>query len=187
VSEIDSDAKAKRGQWPDCITTFEELRANPPPCLSFLGDLEPKQLVDNLYFGTEIPGGGNVTGEDWRSFCDKSITPRFPEGLTVLEGYGQWQGKAGRTTKESAYLVQIIHSNTPETNAAIKEVIQIYLKRFSQESVAQVRIVSEVEFHRLDDNQSPNSTSPGSNPGKGFESFDTPAQSFVTQVRRVTL
>ena len=39
-----------------------------------------------LFFGTAIKGGGVVTDEQFRAFLDSEITPRFPEGLTVLTG-----------------------------------------------------------------------------------------------------
>jgi hypothetical protein len=29
----------------------------------------------------------------WRDFLDKEVTPRFPDGLSVMDVYGQWQGK----------------------------------------------------------------------------------------------
>ena len=30
---------------------------------------------------------------EWRAFLDREVTPRFPSGLSVLDVYGQWQGK----------------------------------------------------------------------------------------------
>src|SRR5690606_25210715 len=28
----------------------------------------------------------------WRGFLDREVTPRFPDGLTVVDVYGQWRG-----------------------------------------------------------------------------------------------
>ncbi len=48
-----------------------------------------------LYFGLgpiEHPDQG-LTEVDWRAFLDKEVTPRFPDGLSVMDVYGQWEGK----------------------------------------------------------------------------------------------
>lgn len=39
-----------------------------------------------LSFGTTLPDGSEMTDEQWGDFLDAEITPRFPDGLTVLEG-----------------------------------------------------------------------------------------------------
>src|SRR5690606_41197674 len=44
-----------------------------------------------LYFGTQRPGGAPVTEAEWAAFLDEKVTPRFPDGLTVLTGNGQWR------------------------------------------------------------------------------------------------
>src|SRR6476660_1905311 len=55
-----------------------------------------KGWVDTkLYFGLgpfDHPDQG-VSEADWRGFLDREVTPRFPDGLSVLDVYGQWQGK----------------------------------------------------------------------------------------------
>src|SRR5262245_20034140 len=42
-----------------------------------------------LYFGTAKPDGV-VTDEEFHLFLDTEITPRFPDGLTLLKGDGQF-------------------------------------------------------------------------------------------------
>ena len=44
-----------------------------------------------LFFGTAKPDGTAVTEAEWTAFLADEITPRFPDGLTVLSGMGQWQ------------------------------------------------------------------------------------------------
>jgi hypothetical protein len=47
-----------------------------------------------LYFGlgpADHPDKG-VSEAQWRAFLDKEVTPRFPDGLSVVDVYGQWQG-----------------------------------------------------------------------------------------------
>ena len=40
-------------------------------------------------------GGGEVSEEEWRAFLETEVTPRFPDGLTVLTAYGQWRSRSG--------------------------------------------------------------------------------------------
>src|SRR3954469_22345925 len=34
-----------------------------------------------------------ISEAQWREFLDREVTPRFPDGLSVADIYGQWQGK----------------------------------------------------------------------------------------------
>lgn len=79
-------------------------------------------LRSELYFGVgsaEVSDGG-VREIRWRSFLDKEVTPRFPDGLTVFEAYGQWRdaGDAAPSRLRSKVLV-ILHEDTPANRAAI--------------------------------------------------------------------
>lgn len=40
-------------------------------------------------FGAPDDGAGEMR---WLAFLDREVTPRFPDGLTVLDAYGQWRG-----------------------------------------------------------------------------------------------
>ena len=48
-----------------------------------------------LYFGLGLAGDASsgVGEQGWRAFLDAEVTPRFPDGLSVVDVYGQWQGK----------------------------------------------------------------------------------------------
>ena len=54
-------------------------------------------MRSELLFGRARPDGTVVTDEEWRAFVDQEVTPRFPDGLTVLPGYGQWRSQASRS------------------------------------------------------------------------------------------
>src|SRR3546814_6622081 len=62
-----------------------------------------------LYFGTQRPGGAPVTAAEWAGFLDEEVTPRFPDGLTVLEGNGQWRNSKGVITRETATVLVILY------------------------------------------------------------------------------
>jgi hypothetical protein len=79
-------------------------------------------LRSELYFGvgsTAVSDAG-VSEIRWRSFLDKEVTPRFPDGLTVFEAYGQWRdaGETAPSRLRSKVLV-ILHEDTPANRAAI--------------------------------------------------------------------
>src|SRR5689334_19268923 len=48
-------------------------------------------IVAQLIFGRNIGNRLGVGEADWIRFLDQEVTPRFPDGLTVLNGRGQWR------------------------------------------------------------------------------------------------
>src|SRR5690242_10421816 len=64
-----------------------------------------KFIRTELYFGRNIPTGGTVSESDWQKFVDEVVTPRFPDGLTVLDADGQWRGKDGSIAREESKVI----------------------------------------------------------------------------------
>lgn len=100
-------------------------------------------LKDELYFGLTKPGGEPVSEAEWQEFVSAVITPRFREGLTVLDGSGQFLNTSGILIRENSKIVILIYESSPEKNQAINEVIETYKRTFQQESV--LRATSEVK------------------------------------------
>jgi hypothetical protein len=94
---------------------------------------------DVLYFGRNRPGGGTVTDEEWQSFLDQVLTPRFPAGLTVVGATGQWKGKSGLVEQERSEVVTVFHSGDEAPRRAVLEVVVEYKRRFRQEAVLRER------------------------------------------------
>jgi hypothetical protein len=108
--------------------------------------LPARALVRNeLIFGTARPHGGPLGEEEWQSFLDSVVTPRFPEGLTVLSAYGQWRGETG-LAKELSRILVIWHDRSPSRDADIEAIRAAYKERFDQESVLRIDSVSCVSF-----------------------------------------
>lgn len=97
-----------------------------------------------LYFGLSLPGGGEVTPDQWRAFVDGEVTPRFRAGLTVTAASGQWLGHDGKVVRENSRALMLIHA--PEQSADIEALRQIYRTRFHQESVMRVDTPACVRF-----------------------------------------
>jgi hypothetical protein len=99
---------------------------------------------DELYFGMSKPGGGMISEAQWEQFLNSEITPRFQDGLTVLDGYGQYLNSRGILAREKTKLVILIYSPSPEKNQAINEIIDSYKQKFQQESVLRVSSTVQV-------------------------------------------
>jgi hypothetical protein len=99
-----------------------------------------------LYFGRNRPGGGTVTDEEWQSFLDQVLTPRFPAGLTVVAATGQWKGKSGLVEQERSEVVTVFHSGDEAARRAVMEVVVEYKRRFRQDAVLRERMPTCARF-----------------------------------------
>jgi len=82
---------------PVCLVTI--ARAQLPET----SDTNAKQtnlLKDELYFGLTKPGGETISESEWQEFVKTVITPRFREGLTVLDGSGQFLTRRENSEQE---------------------------------------------------------------------------------------
>jgi len=98
----------------------------------------PGIVVDRLFFGTNIPSGGQVSDDDWKAFMKDVVTPRFKDGLTVLEGDGQWLDPRGDVVKEHVHIVEVAHKRDDATDAAIRAIADEYKKQFKQDAVLRI-------------------------------------------------
>jgi hypothetical protein len=92
-----------------------------------------------LYFGTSKPNNQQVTEAEFDDFVESVVTSRFPDGLTLLTGYGQFRSSTGELTREKSYLLILFYSpEMQDANTRIQEVRDQYRLRFTQESVLRV-------------------------------------------------
>ena len=109
-----------------------------------------KGWVDTrLYFGlgpVNHPEQG-VSEADWRNFLDREVTPRFPDGFSVIDVYGQWQGK-NQTAPERlrSKLLVIEHPDTKENNDKIDAIRTAWKKLTGDQSVLRVTQPADVSF-----------------------------------------
>ncbi len=87
-----------------------------------------------LYFGSARPGGV-VTDQEWDAFLKDEVTPRFPNGFSVMEATGQWRSADGTIVKERTHLLVLIQPDTRGIRFAVNEIINRYKILFQQEAV----------------------------------------------------
>jgi len=123
--------------------------AGPPPpapdaCAGLQGD---PGIAARLYFGRTQKGGRPIDDAAWRSFLEQNVTPRFPLGFTVLDGYGQWQQRAtGRIIREASTVIEIATDRSADTLWKLEAIRADYRERFEQESVGLVVTASCASF-----------------------------------------
>jgi hypothetical protein len=57
-------------------------------------------LKDEFYFGLTKPGAEILSESEWQKFVKTVITPRFREGLTVLDCSGQFLNRRENSEQE---------------------------------------------------------------------------------------
>ena len=88
-----------------------------------------------------------MTDAEFTNFMDREITPRFPDGLTLLTGYGQFLSSTGALIKErSKVLILLYPAGTAAANQSIQEIREKYKAMFKQESVLRVDGYAVVSF-----------------------------------------
>lgn len=106
-----------------------------------------KFLRTELYFGRSRPDGSIVSDADWKSFLAETVTPRFPDGFTILGASGQYREKSGRIISEPSQVLIFLYpeKTKKESRAKIEEIRTAYIKRFDQESVMRIDLIKKVD------------------------------------------
>jgi hypothetical protein len=97
--------------------------------------LRPMQQIE-MMFGRNIAGQLRVGNAAWSRFLAREITPRFPDGLTVLDASGQWRDPVGgRMVRERSKMVIIVAAEDAPVRDRIAAIVAAYKQRFRQRSV----------------------------------------------------
>ena len=103
----------------------------------------------HLYFGlgpADAPEKG-VSEAEWRDFLDKEVTSRFPAGLSVVDVYGQWQGKEEKAPERIRSKMLIIdYPGTADNDQRIEAIRAAWKKKTGDQSVMKVTQRADVSF-----------------------------------------
>lgn len=80
-------------------------------------------------------GGPPAAEADIRAFVDQEVMPRFPDGVTVLDGGRQWRGAENQLIREAQKVVQIVLPGKRDEAGRLEAVRAAYKRRFRRETV----------------------------------------------------
>jgi len=66
------------------------------------------------------------------------VTPRFPDGLSVVDVRGQYRNPDGRIERERTKLLVVVVFDAPAHATKVQAVIDAYRRRYGQYSVFHV-------------------------------------------------
>ena len=122
----------------------------PPPHASAAAHACPtgqtRATTAELVFGRNIGQTLGVSDADWRKFLDEDVTPRFPEGFSVMDVQGQWRASNGVLIHEPSKVIYLILDGGPDDPAKIANIRDAYKRRFKQEAVLLVTKQACVSF-----------------------------------------
>jgi len=102
-----------------------------------------------LYFGlgpADHPDQG-ISEARWREFLDREVTPRFPDGLSVADIYGQWLSKGKSVPGRLRSKVLIIdYPDSPESRGKIEAIRAAWKRMTGDQSVMRVSQSADVSF-----------------------------------------
>jgi hypothetical protein len=124
--------------------TVDFVRKVEPRCRSGFG--AESFFRTELFFGQSRPGGV-VSEAEFKAFVDARVTPRFPNGLTLLSGVGQFREASQAITVESSKLLILLYPRQDaEANRKIEQIRSDYKQTFQQQSVLRADEASCVSF-----------------------------------------
>jgi hypothetical protein len=102
-----------------------------------------RQHLTRLVFGTASPQGV-VSQAQWNAFLAAVVTPRFPDGLTVIDAHGQWRGASGAIEREDSRVLEIAHAPGAVHIQNFVSIVDTYKKWFAQESVMVTQLEAQI-------------------------------------------
>jgi hypothetical protein len=92
------------------------------------------------YFGQSRRDAPAITEAEWRDFLAATVTPAFPDGLTVLDGRGQWRRPDGSILSEPSKVLVLVlpGADAAAARARLRPVEEAWKARFRHQSVLTV-------------------------------------------------
>ena len=109
-------------------------------------DQKASEVVE-MIFGRKISDRIAVTNGAFARFVDREITPRFPDGLSVVDAAGQWlDPDKKRVVREPSKIVTIVLRDSEKGQSEVDAIAQAYKKLFKQQSVGVILRAACVSF-----------------------------------------
>lgn len=93
-------------------------------------------VTAELLFGRKIGDRIGVSDAAFATFLAREITPRFPDGLTVVDARGQWRdSERGGIVSEPSKLVLLTFRDDSAKRENLIAIADAYKRQFRQQSV----------------------------------------------------
>jgi hypothetical protein len=94
---------------------------------------QEESVKSEIYFGSDMGAGQMVSQRAWEEFLSDVVMPRFPAGLTVVEGLGKGTRTVGPLTRTRVLIV--VHPSGRDAEARLSEIKAEYKKRFGSAGI----------------------------------------------------
>lgn len=111
------------------------------PAAALQAEMEPcppgfeRYAEYRMFFGRGKPRGGAVSDGEWKDFLAAEVTPRFPDGLTVVDAGGQWRDSKGAVGREGTKLLIVLAEPGPDAVRRTEEIAEACKRAFDRQSV----------------------------------------------------
>jgi hypothetical protein len=99
-----------------------------------------------LIFGLGLQDDSGISEAEWQRFLADEVTPRFPDGLTAYDAYGQWQHPDRGIVRLRSKVLQIWYVMSRADQEKIDAIRAAFKARFSQLSVMRIDGADCVSF-----------------------------------------
>jgi hypothetical protein len=123
----------------------QSIAKNPQQICSNIPTSKPVTRTE-LFFGLRKPNGTEVNNAEFQRFLDREVTPRFPDGFTVISGQGQFKDTRGAILQERSKLLILLYPIAASSNQQIEQIRTAYTKAFQQQSVLRADNLSCAAF-----------------------------------------
>jgi hypothetical protein len=111
-----------------------------PPTAGGGAMVKEEWVRSEIYCGfapLEAEGLGLAAAEGtWRTFLDEEVTPRFPDGLSVFDAYGQWRENTDAPiARMRSKVLVIVYPDSAARRAGVNAICEAYKKRTGEKSV----------------------------------------------------
>ncbi len=110
-------------------------------------ELGPYNEARSVAHAGQKPARRPVTEAQWMRFLDREVTPRFPDGLSVQNVYGQWKGAHDTAPHRGRSKVLIVdYPESPENEARIDAIRSAWKQMTGEHSVLKVTVPADISF-----------------------------------------
>jgi hypothetical protein len=93
-------------------------------------------VVAELFLGRNIGARLGVSDAAFRGFLDQEVTPRFPDGFSVVDARGQYRDQnRSRITREPSKVLVLAIPDGSASDPRLAAIADAYKARFKQQSV----------------------------------------------------